>query len=367
MSTNYDAIVVGGGLVGSAIAYGLQRQGLSTIILDEGDIAYRAARGNFGLVWVQSKGIDFPPYAQWTWQSAESWSELNAEINAITGEDIGYRRPGGAEICINAEEFEAKRENMLRLSSHARHFKFEMLDRKAMVDLVPGLGPDVAGGCYSPADGHANPLLLLRGLHQCLLAKGGRIDNGAMVTAIQRRGEAFAVATAKAEYQGARLVLAAGLGTPGLAAMIGMNVPVRPQRGQIMVTERVKPFLSLPLSRVRQTVEGGVQLGDSKEEVGFNEGTTSSVMNRIANRAVKMFPHLRRANVVRAWGALRVMSPDGYPIYARSERHPGAFAAVCHSGVTLAAAHVLHLAGYIAEGALPETLAPMSERRFNNV
>ena len=47
MSTNYDAIVVGGGLVGSAIAYGLQRQGLSTIILDEGDIAYRAARGDF--------------------------------------------------------------------------------------------------------------------------------------------------------------------------------------------------------------------------------------------------------------------------------------------------------------------------------
>ena len=366
MSTNFAAIVVGGGLVGSALAYGLQRQGLSTIILDEGDIAFRAARGNFGLVWVQSKGIDFPPYARWTWKSAESWSELSAEINTIIGADIGYSRPGGAEICIDAREFEAKREKMLRLQSHARHFKFEMLDRKAMADLVPGLGPGVAGGCYSPADGHVNPLLLLRGLHQCLLAKGGRIDNGARVTAIRRRGDGFRVTTAKAEYQGAKLVLAAGLGTPELAAMIDMDIPVRPQRGQIMVTERVRPFLSLPLSRVRQTAEGSVQLGDSQEEVGFNEGTTSSVMNRIAKRAVKIFPHLRRASVVRAWGALRVLTPDGHPIYARSESHPGAFAAVCHSGVTLAAAHVLHLAKHIAEGAYPKTLAPMSEQRFNS-
>jgi hydrogen cyanide synthase HcnC len=85
----HDAIVVGGGLVGSAIAYGLQRQGLSTLMLDEGDIAYRAARGNFGLIWVQSKGIDFPPYAQWTWKSAQSWSDLSAELEEIIGDDIG--------------------------------------------------------------------------------------------------------------------------------------------------------------------------------------------------------------------------------------------------------------------------------------
>ena len=87
-------------------------------------------------------------------------------------------------------------------------------------------------------------------------------------------------------------------------------------------------------------------------------------MNRIAARAVRVFPHLKRARVVRAWGALRIMTPDSYPIYAQSQRHPGAFAAVCHSGVTLAAAHVLHLAAGIAEGALPEVLSPMNTRRF---
>lgn len=362
----HDAIVVGGGLVGAAVACGLQRRGLSTIMLDEGDIAYRAARGNFGLVWVQGKGTDFPPYARWTWTSAESWSELNADIRDITGDDIGYRRPGGIEICIDDAEFEARQAEMRRLKSHAHHFQYEMLDREALAQMLPGLGPRVAGGCYSPADGHVNPLYLLRGLHQCLLARGGRIETGGRVNAIQCRESTFTVDTPKARYHGARLVLAAGLGTEKLAAMIGMKIPVRPERGQILVTERLRPFLSMPVSRVRQTAEGSVQLGGSNEDVGLDEGTQASIMHRIAARAVRMFPHLQHARIVRAWGALRVMTPDAYPIYAQSQSNPGAFAAVCHSGVTLAAAHVLHLAAAISEGALPDTLAPMNADRFGH-
>lgn len=362
----HDAIVVGGGLVGSALAYGLQRSGLSTLMLDEGDIAYRAARGNFGLIWVQSKGIDFPPYARWTWKSAQSWSDLSAELEEITGGDIGYHRPGGADICIDAEEFRAKSEKMRRLQSHAPHFKYKMMDREEMSELLPGLGPDVVGGCYSPADGHVNPLSLLRGLHQGLRAKGGGIDNGGKVIAIHCQDNSFTIETAATSYHCARLVLAAGLGTQILAKRAGLNIPVRPLRGQIMVTERLRPFLSMPVSKVRQTDEGSVQLGDSQEDVEFDEGTTTPVMNRIATRAARVFPHLRHARVIRTWGALRVMTPDGYPIYAQSEQYPGAFAAVCHSGVTLAAAHVLHLAGSIAEGMLPKTLSPMNASRFGD-
>jgi glycine/D-amino acid oxidase-like deaminating enzyme len=337
---------------------------MSTLMLDEGDIAFRAARGNFGLVWVQGKGADFPPYAEWTWVSAQSWSELCAEIQETTGDDIGYRRPGGADICIDADELAATEAKMRRLRSHAHHFEYQMLDREALAEMLPGLGPRVAGGCYSPADGHVNPLYLLRGLHQCLLARGGRIENASRVHAVEVLDSTFAVDTAKARHHGARLVLAAGLGTGALAAMIGMRVPLRPERGQILVTERLRPFLSMPLSRVRQTTEGSVQLGDSREDVGFDEGTRITVMNRIAARAVRMFPHLEHAAVIRAWGALRVMTPDGYPIYTQSPSHPGAFAAVCHSGVTLAAAHVLHLAAAIAEGALPDALAAMHSDRF---
>ena len=67
----FDAIVIGGGLVGSAIAYGLAREGLKPALIDEGDVAFRASRGNFGLVWVQSKGLGAPHYQRWTRLSSD--------------------------------------------------------------------------------------------------------------------------------------------------------------------------------------------------------------------------------------------------------------------------------------------------------
>lgn len=65
MSASVDTIVVGGGLVGAAVAWGLAREGETVTVIDEGDIALRASRGNFGLVWVQTKGKNLFDYARW--------------------------------------------------------------------------------------------------------------------------------------------------------------------------------------------------------------------------------------------------------------------------------------------------------------
>ena len=361
---HHDAIVVGGGLVGAAIAYGLQRIGLSTLMLDEGDVAFRASRGNFGLIWVQSKGVDFPPYARWTWNSAKLWPDLDAELRDLTGDTLDLHQPGGIEFCLNNEEVEQCRRDIERLHSHAPHVAAEMLDHKALSEMTPGLGPDVVGGRYSRADGHVNPLSLLRGLHKGLLTRGGKIKSDSPVRSIQHQNGVFTVGTSAEQHQSARLVLAAGLGTRGLADTIGLDIPVRPIRGQNLVTEKLQPFLSFPCVTIRQTAEGSVQIGASDEDVGFNDATTPGVLNKMAARAVAVFPHLKQARIVRVWGALRIMSPDGYPIYAQSERFPGAFAAVCHSGVTLAAVHALKLAKAISEGALPDTVSAMTPERF---
>jgi len=82
----YDAIVIGGGLVGSAIAYGLAREGVRTALLDEGDVAYRASRGNFGLVWCRARVMARPHYQRWTRRSADEWPALAAELLARTGD-----------------------------------------------------------------------------------------------------------------------------------------------------------------------------------------------------------------------------------------------------------------------------------------
>jgi glycine/D-amino acid oxidase-like deaminating enzyme len=106
-------------------------------------------------------------------------------------------------------------------------------------------------------------------------------------------------------------------------------------------------------------------IGDSQEDLGFDTVVRSPVISVMAERAIRMFPLLGQLNVVRTWSALRVMSPDGFPIYDQSQSRPGAFVATCHSGVTLAANHVLSLAPRILEGSLPAELHPFSAQRLH--
>jgi hydrogen cyanide synthase HcnC len=364
----YDAIVVGGGLVGSAIAYGLSRHGMSTLVLDEGDIAHRASRGNFGLVWVQTKGLGAPHYQHWTRLSAAEWPMLALQLADRTGLDTGLRQPGGAHLCLNEPELERSAGVMAQLRREAGNagLEYRLLTAAEARDMLPGLGPRVVGAVWTPYDGHANPLHLLRALHAAHIDAGGGYRPNTRVTDITPAPHDFTVTTASGTCRAPCLVLACGLGNADLAPFVGLSVPVRPERGQVLVTERTRPLLSMPTSTLRQTEEGSIMMGDSKEDAGFDTLTqTPSIMRAIARRAVLCFPHIAELNIVRAWSALRVMPPDGLPIYDQSERYPGAFTASCHSGVTMAGAHALELAPMIAAGALAPELAPFTARRFD--
>lgn len=364
--SDYDVIVIGGGMIGAAIAYGLARLGQKTAMLDEGDIAFRAARGNFGLIWVQGKGGNCPQYASWTRHSADVWGNFNAELSEVTGSDIAYDRSGGISFCLSRKEFEDRSVSLSMLEKSANGaFQYEMLEHKALSRLLPGLGKSVTGGSFCPQDGHVNPLFLLRALHAAINKHGGTLHNQNVLDLCWKKGH-FLVTTANKTYSATKIVLAAGLGSKQLAPKLGLNVPVHPERGQILVTERTTRFLNYPTIYVRQTAEGSVLLGDSHENAGFDEGTSSDVMEQIAKRACLLFPHLKTAQIVRAWGALRILTPDGLPVYDQSSKYPGAFCASTHSGVTLAAAHALDFAKYVVQGQLPPSLSTMSGERFHD-
>jgi glycine/D-amino acid oxidase-like deaminating enzyme len=359
MPDTYDLIVIGGGLVGGAIAYGARAKGASVVLLDEGDIAYRAARGNFGLVWVQSKGAGMPPYAQWTRQSATLWPDLARSLLAETGADTALHQPGGLAFCLSDDEYEQRASLIHRMHNESGDIGTRMLDRSEVRAMVPGLGDEVTGASFCPIDGHASPLHVLRALHQSLDYRPNRA-----VRDITAAPGDFAVHCDGETYRAPKLVIAAGLGSRALAPMVGLDMPVSPLQGQIIVTERLKPLLDYPTHLLRQTDEGSVMLGDSQEDVGFDTRTKISVLKAIADRNTRIFPALKEASIVRMWAALRVMSPDGFPIYEQSTRYPGAFAATCHSGVTLAGAHALALAPAILAGVLPESLSAFGSGRF---
>jgi glycine/D-amino acid oxidase-like deaminating enzyme len=316
---------------------------------------------------VQSKGFGVPEYQCWTRRSSEDWGEFSAELQQETGIYSGHQRPGGVTICLTEEELDKRKRLMaqLHLEAGETQFEYEMLRPAELKKLIPAIGPEVAGASFTRYDGHANPLYTLRALHAALLKLGGRYVPNARVEHIKAAPHSFSITAGGETYAASRLVLGAGLGNKALGALVGLNVPVRPVRGQIIVTERVQPVLPMPTLMIRQTVEGTIMIGESREEAGFEDTTTPEIARTLAQRAVKSFPFLRDVRVVRTWGALRVMAPDGLPIYEQSSEFPGAFVCTCHSGVTLAAAHALHYAQYVIDGALPAELARFSTQRFD--
>jgi glycine/D-amino acid oxidase-like deaminating enzyme len=364
----YDVAVVGGGLVGAATSWGLAREGLRVALLDEGDRDVRASRGNFALVWVQSKGLGLAAYAGWTIRSSNAWGGFSDLLKQETGLDVCFQRPGGFHLALSEKELEARANILKRLHNQPGivDYKTEILDHSQVAKMLPDIGPEVVGASYCPLDGHVNSLRLFRTLHTAINARGVTYLPSHRVENITREGGEFSLHTEKGEIRAGKVALAAGNANMRLAPMVGLEAPMRPERGQIVVTERLRPFLNYPVVTLRQTDEGTVMIGDSKEESTDPRGLTIGVSSTEAERAVRQFPLLANVNVVRTWSAIRVMTQDGFPIYDESETHPGAFVLCCHSGVTLCANHALSVAPMIARGALDEALvAPFSARRFH--
>lgn len=367
MST--DVIVIGGGVVGSAIAYGLAKRNQRVLVLDGDDRDFRASRVNFGLVWIQGKGSKMPEYQLWSRQSGELWGGFAGELAEITSQDVQLEQKGGLAFCLSEAEMDARRTALQKLHNQlgGAPADWEMIDRSDLEKLMPGVtfGPEVCGASLGRRDGHANPLRLLSALHAGIQRLGGTIVGATKVRKIHRSPSGFTLETGSETYSAPRIVIAAGLGSQALGAQVGLDVPLRPERGQILVTERIAPFLPLPGSGLRQTRDGTIMIGATQEDVGFDVTTNASAAARLSARALRVVPALAQATLVRQWAGLRVLTPDHCPVYAQSETHPGAFVAVCHSGVTLAAIHAETIARGVIDGALPSSLEIFHQRRFD--
>ncbi len=361
-------IVIGGGIVGLSIAIGLASSNMEVIVLDGGDADNRASYGNAGLIWVQSKGADHLPYALWSRRSASMWPEFSERLLEQTGIDVEYERRGGLSLCLDETELAARRAMVDQVAAQlGTQNDVEFVDAAFVRDRLPGVSPHVLGASWCPADGHVNPLMLMGALKKRCDALGITIRRNSRVEAVRMEGSHLTVIGADFRMRGERVVVAAGLATEKLAATAGMTVPLKPVRGQIVVTERMKRVIDYPTPTIRQARCGSVIFGNSHEEDVTATGTTLPVMASHAQRAMAEFPFLASARVLRSWGAIRVMPVDGKPIYARSIDCPGAYAVACHSGITLTAVHANIIGPAIAADCLPRAVATLSPERFDAV
>ena len=220
---NQRVTVVGGGLVGAAIAYGAARTGMRVRVLDQGDIAFRASRGNFGLVWVQGKGDKLPPYARWSRDAVKLWPALQKELLEMTGVDAGLRQPGGFWLGFSDADMRERFDFLDGLNRAVGEIPFQLMGRSELRQYLPGIGRAVVGGSFCPLDGHANPLLLLHGLHAALRYKGAEVITGVDIARLRYDAEngLFEAAAVDCQcWKSERLVLAAGLGNAPLAPQV---------------------------------------------------------------------------------------------------------------------------------------------------
>jgi len=363
---SYDLVVVGGGIIGASVAWGALRTGASVAVIDGDDGDFRASVGNFGLLWVQGKGVGAPHYAALTQASARAWPEFSAELGERTGVDIGYRGGGGFQFILSPAEKDRHVSQAERLQAESGDIGMRFVDGDTLRREYPFIGPEVLGAIRGTLDGDVNPLALLSALHRVLQLGGATFFRGDKVRVIRPEGGGFAVDTGERRVTAGRLVIAAGLAGADLARQAGIDLALFPQRGQVMVTERARPFLSIVNSSVRQNAEGTLMMGSTQENVGFDKSVAPASLARMARRAATIFPDLARLRIVRFWACLRVMTPDGLPIYAQSSRHPGAYAVTAHGGVTLAAVNAGVFAPAILEGGLPPAMAGFPPDRFGD-
>lgn len=361
-----DVAVIGGGVVGASIGYGLARRGLRVAVWDEGDTALRASRGNGGLVWVQGKGLGMPDYTRLSLRSALLWPELAADLKQDTGIDVAYERRGGLQCCLSREEADERADAVAGMTADCSEdgLDIRMLEHNELKSMLPDVGPDVVAASYCPQDGAASPIRLLQALHAGIAARGSTLSYGSPAWAIEKHGDGYVIRRDEDTLTAGQVVIAAGLGSRALAGMVDIDLPIRPQKGQAIITERVGGRQEVFVIKARQTNDGHFILGASVEEDVDDLRTNFEFVGQSIARSLRILPFLRHVRLLRAWAAYRIMTPDSFPIYTESATLPGVHVAVCHSGITLSALHALEFPDVITGHAGPDRLAPFSIDRF---
>lgn len=369
MNASFDVIVVGGGVTGGAVGYGLAKKGVKTCMVDEVPDFSRASRANMGLIWCQSKALGCPPFVRWGFASSRAYGQLAAELQEISGIDTGYAATGGIIPCLGEEEL-AQRAlfiDRLRAETEDGVYPASMLTRAELEKMLPKVpfGPEVVGGTWSEMDGYVDPLHLMFAFRKAFARSGGTLIAGERVTSVTPSGGGYRLECGKRTLECGKLVLASGLGTRKLALQLGADIPVYPNKSQVLLLERIPAdVLPIPLLGIARTFGGTVMIGAAHDQAGMDRVLSPETLAANADWAIRVWPELARKRIIRFWTGLRVWPKDAYPIYDRIPGHENAFVFVMHSAVSLAAILERALPDYVLGKPLPADGAIFTLSRF---
>jgi sarcosine oxidase subunit beta len=348
-------VVVGAGIIGTAVAYFLAMAGATVTVVERGDLGGQTSSRCDGNVLAIDKD---PGYDS---RLADASQRLLHDLASRLG-PMEYRAPGSYLVCDTDEEVDPARQWAEQLAASGLPCRF--LDREAIHRELPDIAEDVPAGLYCASDATLNPLLYTHRLAEAAEAAGARILTHRTARLRATDGRVRGVDMDDGRGRGREAldadwtIVAAGVWSPALVDPLGLELPVRPRKGTLLVGARGPLFgqikvmefgyLMTKFGRQRQvpddierygvalvyeaTAAQNFLLGSSREFVGFDVEPEPAVVAAIARRAVRFYPGMTGAALIRAYAGLRPWTPDHLPIVSLVPSIPGLALACGHEG-----------------------------------
>lgn len=358
MAATSDIVIIGGGIIGLAIALELRMQGASVTIVNR-DFSQAATHAAAGMLAPQAEALPPGPMLDLCLRSRSLYPVWTHKLEALTGLNTGYWPCG---ILSPLYEHTSP-------PTHTPHpTPPKWLDRPSIHHHQPGLSLDVIGGWWYPDDAQVDNRALAQALWVAVHELGVTVKEGVTVRSVLRQGsQVMGVQTAAETLQAGHYILATGSWSQEM-----LPIPVSPRKGQ-MLSVRVPAGETQPLQQVlfgseiyivpRQ--DGRIVIGATSEDVGFTPNNTPAGVQRLLTQAIRLYPVLQQFPIEELWWGFRPATPDELPILGASP-YENLTLATGHyrNGILLAPITAALIAASIVSNTQDASLQPFHWSRF---
>jgi glycine oxidase len=313
---SYDAIIAGGGLIGSAIALELARNDLRVALFDAQDPGREASWASAGILSPAPENpgmISMVPLGK---ASLAMYPEFIEQVEELSGIQTGYRANGTVEALFSRHA----REELSTIVAlhHGLGLKAEAISAQEARDLEPDLSEEMEAAVLRPDEASVDNRLLASALIEAAKRSGAEIHAGNAVEAIWQEGSECRGAVVRGEQISAKHTIVAAGSFSAQISGAQTYAPVRPSKGQMVSlrcdTARIQRVLWSERIYVVPRNDGRILCGATVENAGFDKVVTASGIHANLDAAIELAPILARARVEDSWAGLRPDSPDHLPI-----------------------------------------------------
>ena len=376
-----DVVIIGGGVIGTSIAFRLANLFKKIVLIEKGEVGGQTSASCDKAIFLQSKKAGLPS------KLAQASRDMYRNLEKELGMSIEYKQSGGM-IVVESESHLPFMEAFIR-SQRVAGMDVKLLNKKETLQRQPCFSSHVVGSTYCRDDAEVNPLLLSQAFADGAIREGVDIRTHTEVLNIEvKNGRVTCLETNKGKIATNLIINAAGPFAGGIAKMVNIDLPIKPRRGVILITEKVAPIIhgSILCSQylaakhvtlqdkvppfgvglsLGQTASGNILIGGSREFVGFKKTVSTEVFSEIARHACRIVPVLRTLRIIRTMVGFRPFTGDGLPIIDESPNVKGFIIAAGHEGDGIALAPITgKLVADLVEGEKNNLLEALKLERF---